>query len=427
LGFIGNKYIGNNSWPSIILKGDSVLLGKGDNTYPTEGVMYDTTGFLKVINGLRVPKILRTDDIVDLRGGFGSSGSALTVDTSADSSRLIWYPKKANLLAGFIKNASTWNPDCLGLSAIGLGYETMPYGFHSIAFGDSARATNGISGAASQISIGKNTLSSGISSIAFGNRDTSTGNSSIAIGTRAISSGTGSMMLADYSITSSIENNTNNLFKAQFSAGYDLGFVSRTSRQSLLINNSPGVWTLYPGQTNFDLGSPSQGFRNLNVYNNATIGGIVKIGKTAVGSSTDSLLVKSASDSSVKAIAPLPTLASGSFSSTLTNTTNIASSTFTSATYTRQGNVITARITGALTPTASGTATVLDFTLPVNPGGLTQYYAGTIVFSDNAGTVGYMNGQVDVNASSGTAHFISGTTTTTGNFTIIIQYIISEA
>lgn len=210
-------------------------------------------------------------------------------------------------------------------------------------------------------------------------------------------------------------------------AGNDTLVIPRYSSVSVQANfaGTANTWiVLNGGDTARYISNQTaqQPLSNYNISGNGTIGGKLKIGTTLVGASSDSILVKNSSDSTVKAIAPLPLLDQGLFTSTLTNTTNIASSTFSSAVYKRQGNVVECRITGALTPSASGTATILDFTLPVNPGGTTQYYAGTIVFGS---AVGYMPGQVDVNASSGTAHFISGTTTDSGDFTIIILYTIN--
>ncbi|MFT4152345.1 hypothetical protein [Parafilimonas sp.] len=166
-----------------------------------------------------------------------------------------------------------------------------------------------------------------------------------------------------------------------------------------------------------------------NFYTNLKTRGALKIGLTPAGASaTDSILVKNTTDSTVKAIAPLPTLASGSYTSMLTNTTNITSSALTSATYIRNGYVVNARITGTITPTSVSTPSTLTFTLPTSTlTSVTQSSVGTITVTSSDGIVSYTSNLVDVNLANGTAIFVSDAAATSGNFVIQIQYFISNS
>lgn len=64
-------------------------------------------------------------------------------------------------------------------------------------------------------------------------------------------------------------------------------------------------------------------------------------------------------------IAALPTLTSGTYTPTLTNTTNVASSTSYQAQYLRVGSVVTVSGRVNITPTAATTNTVLGLSLPI--------------------------------------------------------------
>jgi lysophospholipase L1-like esterase len=125
-------------------------------------------------------------------------------------------------------------------------------------------------------------------------------------------------------------------------------------------------------------------------------------------------LVRNATDSSLAQLA----LASGSYTPSLTNTTNITSSNLTQAYYTRVGNIVHVMISGTFAPTLAATATVLTVSLPFTTSVTAQLYCGVGSIGLNSGTI-YTNGLVSVNSgTTATLNFISGATTTTANFSI---------
>jgi len=73
---------------------------------------------------------------------------------------------------------------------------------------------------------------------------------------------------------------------------------------------------------------------------------------------------------------------SATYTPTLTNTLNIASSTLQTASYSRNGNIVHVNIGVLYTPTASGTATTLTVSLPITATTGTQTYVGLASFGE---------------------------------------------
>ncbi|MDE3185293.1 MAG: right-handed parallel beta-helix repeat-containing protein [Bacteroidota bacterium] len=80
-------------------------------------------------------------------------------------------------------------------------------------------------------------------------------------------------------------------------------------------------------------------------------------------------------DSTVRTINTTAT--SGTYTPTLTNTTNITSSTLTSATYQKVGNVVTVHVSYTINPTVGGSLSKLTITLPFTTSSGTQNYVGS--------------------------------------------------
>jgi hypothetical protein len=117
---------------------------------------------------------------------------------------------------------------------------------------------------------------------------------------------------------------------------------------------------------------------------------------------------------------------SGTYTSTLTNTTNISSSTFLNCVYTKVGSVVTATYDLQITPISCGASTVLTFTLPFTTSALSGNI-GTASIAVNGGTTQYVTGQVRrLNSTQAQLFFISGTgggCTSTSVVSFTIQYI----
>ena len=121
-----------------------------------------------------------------------------------------------------------------------------------------------------------------------------------------------------------------------------------------------------------------------------------------------------------------PVVTSGTYTPSLTNTTNISSSSLTLATYMQIGNEIEVEITGSITPTSGSTNTVLTFSLPVTTATTSQLYRISGVFSPNGGGNTDISGQGDITSgTTATFAFQNGTLTTSGNYTIKFQYKIN--
>lgn len=114
---------------------------------------------------------------------------------------------------------------------------------------------------------------------------------------------------------------------------------------------------------------------------------------TSTGSATDSILVQN--NGEVKKIAPQAT--SGTYTPTLTNTTNVAASTAYACQYMRVGDVITVSGKVDIDPTAPG-ATVLRMDLPFPPGFGNDFEAGGTA---NSAAVAGESASISAVASSG--------------------------
>lgn len=143
------------------------------------------------------------------------------------------------------------------------------------------------------------------------------------------------------------------------------------------------------------------------------------------GSSSDSLLVWSSMDSTVKKIdgTTLATIAYGNYLPTATGLTNVASVAADSASWTKSGPNVTGRVSGTLTETLANTGTVFTLTAPVtnvtwNGGG----GSGTGSWLDV--TTGVMTSMILYFSSATvmTVQTFAPVTTNGGNFVITFQY-----
>lgn len=115
-------------------------------------------------------------------------------------------------------------------------------------------------------------------------------------------------------------------------------------------------------------------------------------------------------------------LGSGTYTSTLTATTNLSGVTFTGATYAINNHMVHVTVTGSVNVTLASTASVLTFTLPTGFPAAGTIYAGqgTIIVN----SVLYLGGLVTVNTSSLNATFSFASGVTTGNqaFFLSVDY-----
>lgn len=116
-------------------------------------------------------------------------------------------------------------------------------------------------------------------------------------------------------------------------------------------------------------------------------------------------------------------LASGTYTSTLTATTNLSGVTFTAATYSYVGHAMHVTVSGFVNVTLASTGSVVTFTLPTGFPSAGSGYAGHGTIISNA--VLYLPGLVGVTTSSlnATFNFASGVTTGNQQFFVMLDYI----
>lgn len=116
---------------------------------------------------------------------------------------------------------------------------------------------------------------------------------------------------------------------------------------------------------------------------------------------------------------------SASFTSTLTNTTNITSSTFNIAYYQRIGNIVHVMISGQITPTSASTISTLTFTLPFTTSVTSQQYVGGgfINYNNGAALSGTGVAQI-VSSTTGQLNFFTPTTLGSSPFSITFDYTL---
>jgi hypothetical protein len=116
---------------------------------------------------------------------------------------------------------------------------------------------------------------------------------------------------------------------------------------------------------------------------------------------------------------------SGTYTPTLTNTTNISSSSLSQATYSRVGNIVHVNVAVSLTPTLSTTNTVLTISLPQTTATGTQSYVGNGTVFGNAVSNLFSSGLVSI-ASTTTATFtFQSMALTSSNANIQFDYKIN--
>ncbi len=175
--------------------------------------------------------------VVDSSGALLVTGELYKGSTvlppTGPGARLIYYPRKAALRAGYVAS-NQWNETNTGLYSAALGYNTSAaaQGSFAAAYGDSvsADATGGValgyysntSGYAAS-SLGHFAEASGTSSIALGHYVLASGTSSAAFGSRASTDlHSGAIVIGDASASDSLKASANNQFSVRAAGGYRL-------------------------------------------------------------------------------------------------------------------------------------------------------------------------------------------------------------
>lgn len=193
----------------------------------------------------------------------------------------------------------------------------------------------------------------------------------------------------------------------------------------------------------FNVTALGTGAITLPVSNSTQIGGVSNTvtnitGRTLLGgatdNSTDQLQVTGSASFSGQVNVPTATLTTAavnlaqlnaaataaSFSPTYTNTTNASSSANGSSIYIKTGTIVHARITGTVTPTATG-LTELTITLPLTTTNASQAGVGQVSVKENGGA-DYIVGEVLVLSATTLKVRFLATIASTAQFTATVDY-----
>ncbi|MFC2151967.1 hypothetical protein ACFLSE_05510 [Bacteroidota bacterium] len=181
-------------------------------------------------------------------GGFAISGRSpnkgietdyfnVSGNTAAEiinnEARVMWYPKKAALLAGEVHVGSA---DSVGTNSTALGYRSISKGEFSQAMGYNARAlgnnstaigNNAVADSANSYAFGNNTYVGGVNSYAFGDSAFVTKENSYAIGAGAKATGKYSFAIGSHGFD--YNNNPTDVTKATGDYSYAFGMGSIAS------------------------------------------------------------------------------------------------------------------------------------------------------------------------------------------------------
>lgn len=114
-------------------------------------------------------------------------------------------------------------------------------------------------------------------------------------------------------------------------------------------------------------------------------------------------------------------LSSGTFTSTLTNTATITSSTFQRGTVMKVGNVVFVSLSVSLQPSGTGSDVQLTFSLPFAANTSSQYKVGQANINDNSGTDRLSGDVVLTSTTTGRLQY-RAVTTSTAELNIMLQY-----
>ena len=208
------------------------------------------------------------DSSVVFTSGNPMINNAPPTPVSGIGTRLMWYPAKASLRAGFV-NADQWNAQNIGYYSIALGQNVMASGDHSVALGYQSIASgngsfavgytaNALNGNAiamgygagannsHSVAIGNAAIAGAPNAMALGTNATATGIQSVAIG-----SGTRSQSIVQFTIGSynTLVDGDHSVWKQTdplLVVGNGKNSVERSTALTILKNGNTGIGVLEP-------------------------------------------------------------------------------------------------------------------------------------------------------------------------------------
>ena len=233
----------------------------------------------------------------------------------------------------------------------------------------------------------------------------------------------GTAASAQYGLSNGSYNATFNLY----GTGYTTS-LSKAANRAVITTDGAGGLALVSQNAAFSIWTGNTEVQRLTVSTAGAFdfqGNTINSGAiTSTGAITGNTIVKSGGTSSQYLMADGSTTTggtatSGTYTPTLTNTTNISSSSVTSASYIKVGNIVHVTIGLTVAPTTGGANTVLQFTLPTASSLSTQSKVGygTQIL---VGSSTFGNGVVDCNATT-TATFTWYSATSISS-TVLIEF-----
>jgi hypothetical protein len=170
------------------------LEGGGEASWQTSGSnIYRLTGNVGI--GTSTPSSqLHVEGTASGQGNILFAGAYKTSNpgeppASGAGTRLMWYPDKAAIRAGYI-GGTGWDKNNIGNHSVAFGYSPLASGANSVAIGVAPTASGSYSTA-----FGYMTIASGPSSTAFGNAAEASGQWSVAMGNYTTASGANSIAM----------------------------------------------------------------------------------------------------------------------------------------------------------------------------------------------------------------------------------------
>ena len=212
--------------------------------------------------GINVTAPLAGLHVVDSSVLFSAAGDVTGpvpgIPINGAGRRLLWYPGKAALRAGYVAGTQ-WDYPNIGLYSVALGRNTLAsgnsstaVGYGSIANGDfsTCLGPNSSANGYSAIAIGQGTVANNNFSIAMGYQATASGTNSTALGNNVSTNGkNGAFIIGDFTQFASSANDTANQMIMRFGGGYKL-YTDPTTTPAITVTSDGniGLGTNTPAQ-----------------------------------------------------------------------------------------------------------------------------------------------------------------------------------
>jgi hypothetical protein len=208
---MGNR-VSTNAQEGAFIIGDNSSATTTNSNLTNEMTMRFANGYRLFAESENTSLTMSRDGVLLGKGNFGTG---FPLAETGEGSKLIWYPRKSAIRAGFVV-LDAWDDVSMGENSAGFGYDVIASGTSSAAFGSGSIASGynsfasgsiaNASGTAA-ISMGNSTLASGNFAVALGESTQATGDNSVALGLGSFAFGVNSTAFGN-TTTSGGDNST---------------------------------------------------------------------------------------------------------------------------------------------------------------------------------------------------------------------------